>query len=233
MSSLESMYDIEFKNETGKSYGMIFKDSPRITFSKNKYRSTAVNGKIGDLVSLISGKSNAIIECDFWIISDELHESIRKISQWLSGSGKLFFSDNTDAYYEVLVVESVQTTKKTLKVGSCTVKFVVFPYEFLNDGQRERALIEYNGCSECLPTYRIKGNGQCVLSVNGKSFIVDVPGTIIIDTRRMQSYKADMTNANTLAKGNYEDLIIPNGNVNITISDGFELTIIPNWGYLL
>ena len=233
MSSLESMYDIEFKNETGKSYGMICKDRPRITFPNSKHKSTAVDGRIGDIISLISGKSNALIECDFWIISENVHESIRKIRKWLSGSGKLFFSDNTDAYYEVLVVDSVQTSKKTLKVGSCTVKFVVFPYEFLNEGQHERTSISYNGYSDCMPTYRIKGNGMCTLIVNGKEFKADVPGTIIIDTRKMQSYKEGMTNANTLVRGNYEDLIIPSGDVNIAISDGFELSIIPNWGYLL
>lgn len=233
MASLESIYDIEFKNETGRSYGIVFKDSPRITFSKTIYNSSAVNGRTGDIVSLIKGKRNAVIECDFWIISDNVQESIRKIREWLNGSGKLSFSDNADAYYDVLVVESVQVSKKTLKVGSCTVKFIVFPYEFLKDGQRERKTVKNNGYSECMPTYCIKGNGQCVLTVNGKEFSADVTESITINTRKMQSFKSDMTSANTLVRGNYEDLILPRGNVDISISEGFELSIIPNWGYLL
>lgn len=233
MARLESLYDIEFKGETGKCYGMVFTDSPKITSQTYDYNSSKVNGRIGNIISPLGGKDNATIECEFWIIADCVHESIRRIKQWLTGSGKLRFSDSSDASYEVLAIESIYFVKKTLKCGKCTVKFLVYPYEFLDNGQYEMNDIKYNPYSECMPSYRITGNGVCTLTVNGKKFEANVPGEIIIDSRKMQSYKIDYTNANTLVKGNYEDLMLPNGEVNISISEGFELMITPKWGYLV
>ena len=233
MPNLESLYDIEFNEKLGKDFGMVFLSSPKIVSASRNYKTSVVNGRLGNSISLFKGKDNATIECEFWVITDNIHESIREIRQWLYGSGKLRFSDNADAYYEVLVVDSVQVEKRTLKHGKCNVKFIVYPYEFINEGQFETEEINYNRYSECMPVYRINGEGICIQTVNGNEYEANVPGTIIIDSRKMQAFKEDYSNANTLVKGDYEDLILPHGEVSISISNGFKLSIKPNWGYLL
>lgn len=229
----KNRYDLQFRGMTGKEKGVIFSGYPDFTYGKVKYETTKVNGKIGDFVKVLGGRENTKISCTFAIVSDEIQERIRDLQSWLSGSGVLKFSDRPDCFYEVKLVDSADFQRKSRKYGVYTVGFLIYPYEFLEDGEYPYtpSVLTCNPYAECMPTYVITGNGSCVLNVNGNEFRVNVPERIYIDSRRMISYKEDHSSANILVAGDYEDLYLPNGDVNITITEGYDLQIIPHWGW--
>ena len=57
----------------------------------------------------------------------------------------------------------------------------------------------------------------------------DVGQNLTIDTDRKIAYRADGTLSNTAVSGDYEDLFLQEGENEISITDGFNLKIIPNW----
>ena len=78
------------------------------------------------------------------------------------------------------------------------------------------------------PIYTINGEGICTLTVNNNSVTVNVGQSIIINTEKELVYKNDssMTNIST---GKYKDLYLLEGNNTVTVSNGFTLSIVPNW----
>ena len=53
----------------------------------------------------------------------------------------------------------------------------------------------------------------------------------VINSELMISYKNDGQVINTDVSGDYEKLWLPHGNNVVSVSEGFVLTIIPQWGY--
>ena len=70
---------------------------------------------------------------------------------------------------------------------------------------------------------------MCTLEVNGNRMTANVGQNLTIDTDRMVAYRQDGTLQNTAVTGKYEDLYLTEGEIDIGISTGFDLKIIPNW----
>ncbi len=56
----------------------------------------------------------------------------------------------------------------------------------------------------------------------------NVGQNLTIDTDRMVAYREDEP-GDTAVTGDYEDLYIPQGDVEILVSAGFDLQVTPNW----
>ena len=57
----------------------------------------------------------------------------------------------------------------------------------------------------------------------------NVGQNLVIDTERELAYREDGTLSNTAISGDYEELFLQEGENSVTITEGFELKIIPNW----
>ena len=79
------------------------------------------------------------------------------------------------------------------------------------------------------PIYKIYGEGFCELVVNGKCMTSNVGQNLIIDTERKIAYREDGVLINTMVKGNYDELLLVEGENKISITAGFDFRIIPNW----
>ncbi len=159
--------------------------------------------------------------------------NVRALKKWLTGSGQLVISETSDCYYDVFMVERKEFERELISYGRFTVDFICFPYEFDFSGQQavkieDRKLV--NPFDESMPVYKIKGQGTCILAVNGKVMIANIDQSITIDTRRMIAYKEDV-HMNTSLTGNYTDLYLKSGENQVSITSGFELEVIPCWGW--
>lgn len=224
-------YDIEYNGETGKSQGVILAGFPVFEEMKGTYDEYPIPGRVGSLINHSGRRNNIRVNCELLAISDDVHLLFRRMKKWFGKAGKLRFTDNTDAYYEVLAIASLGSEREFRRCGRIRVQFVIFPYEFLNSGNEEYNSITYNPYCVCMPTYIVEGSGTCVITANGRTFTANVPGKLTIDSRRMISYKSDGSSGNTLVNGNYEDLWIEEGDVNLSCTSGFTLKIVPKWGY--
>lgn len=226
-------YDIEYRGDTGSHNGVLLYDYPVIGFGKKNYETYSIPGRNGEVVSTEEYLSNATISCTFSILHKAFMPKMRELRMWLRDTGNLILSESPDIFYEVLKVEYNEIERELRTFGKFTVNFLVYPYEFLRDGQNVFRALKYNPYDRCMPIYKIKGEGICTLEVNGKSMTANVGQNITIDTRLMIAYREDGEMINTEVSGDYEELWIPHGSCSIAVNQGFELEIIPRWGYSL
>lgn len=226
-------YDLQYNGETGESHNVILQDYPQFSGGTKQYTVTAVAGMRGELVSDDEGQENLSIDCVFSVISDKFALKLDDLRRWLSGTGTLQFTDGDDGFYRVWKIDYGDIERELRHYGTFSVTFVCEPFKFVVNGQDEKTIDEvaWNAYSESRPIYQIAGEGVCTLTVNGNEMIANVGQNLTIDTERMLAYRTDGTPQNTEVTGDYEGLYLIPGENSVSITSGFALSIIPNWGY--
>ena len=226
-------YDLQYNGETGKEHRVFLYDYPVIGQAAKKYDTYSVPGRDGELIGAEEYKGNLTISCTFSVLHKAFLPVIRDLKEWLSGSGKLVLSEDTETFYEVLKIEYGNIERELRYYGRFTVNFLCHPYEYLESGTRamDHKELLYNPYARCKPLYQITGNGTCTLVINGKSVTATIGQNLVIDTERMISFRVDGTINNTALTGDYEDLWLPKGVCSISITNGFDLKVVPRWGY--
>lgn len=223
-------FEIIYNGSSAADHGVFLPEYPEISQPEKRYETYTIPGRDGALISNDDSVGNITVNCIFSILDKLFVERIRDIKHWLRGTGKLSFSDSLDLFYEVLVIDYGELERELRRYGQFSVSFTCYPYEFLTNGQKVFSNLAYNPYDLCKPIYKITGEGNYTLTVNGKTIAANVGQNLTIDSRNMIAYREDGTLMNTSITGKYEDLWIPHGNVNISISGG-TLSIIPQWGY--
>lgn len=223
-------YIMRFNEHTSADFNVILYDYEKYSGGESHRESTAVAGRLGEIVSEPSYKSNLIVEVTFSIFK-KFKPKIDKIKEWLSGKGRLSFSDEPEYFYKVLAIDYGSIEREMRRFGKLTVKFTCVPFKFRNDGQMPYSDIRQNPYSESRPIYVITGEGMCTLTVNGKTMTANIGQNITINTELMCAYREDGEIQNTAVTGDYENLYLVPGDNEISVTDGFNLEIIPNWGY--
>lgn len=222
---------ISYAGETCEQHGAILNDYPSFSGGSKIYNTYAVPGMDGELVENTDYLSNLTITCVFSVVSCRVMDTIRNIRQWLSGTGSLIISDSPDIFYRVLKIEYGEITREIWKFGTFKVSFLCTPFEYLQDGQLETAALSYNPYDMAKPIYRIAGEGLCTLTVNHYEFTANIGQNIIINSELQIAYNTDRESLNSDVTGDYTKLWLPHGNNQISVSEGFQLAITPQWGY--
>lgn len=227
------MYNISFNGKTGKEFHLIPVRRPSVPAPEMRVEETEVPGMDGTLTEIDGTYENIVIpvEFNFLVPPDQWMDAYRKAKRWLTGTGELILGDDQEYYYKVLFCNITSTERTSRRLGNFEVEFTCFPYAFLVSGKNEYSIseVEYNPYMLSHPIYKIAGSGSCDLTVNGNTMDITVNQDITIDTDRMIAYNSEMTNQSTLISGYYEDLYLQEGQNEISITSGFNLTVIPNW----
>lgn len=224
-------YDIEYNRETATSHGVVLYDYAHISGGEKVYDTYSIPGAIGEAVSEDKYKENLSIECVFSVASPMFMPKMRDLKSWLTGTGHLIISDDPGVFYKVWKINYGDISREIRKFGTFSVSFVCTPYLFTREGQMETEDLSWNPGDTARPIYKIKGNGTATLTVNGKEMKATVNGDITIDTERMIAYNASGASQNTALSGDYEDLFLQKGENSVSITSGFTLSAIPQWGY--
>lgn len=227
------MYNISYKGTNCSLFGIIPVRRPSVPAPEIRVTETEIPGRDGVLVETDGcfGTITIPVEFNYLVPPDKWMDAYRKAKRWLTGSGWLILGDDQEYMYKVYYCKITDTERTSRRLGNFTAEFVCHPYAFLVDGQQEYDIadVEYNPYMVSHPTYIIFGSGACTLTVNGKTMTATVNQQITIDTERMIAYNAQMINQSSLISGDYEDLYIKEGDNTITVSEGFEMKVIPNW----
>lgn len=227
--------DVEYNGVKGSSLGIFARERPAIPAAKKKRKEIKILGRSGSLWVEEGGYEQTEVEVDFNYIGpeDAWWERWRRAQEWLSGrEGILRFSDDDGYFFWVSKVDLEENERSSLRTGRFTAVFCTKDgLSYLNSGLREHAPgdIRWNPHLVAYPVYKITGEGKFELSVNGKKFEADVGQNLTIDTERMIAYREDGTLRNADVTGEYEDIILPEGEISIEHSPGFLVRIIPNW----
>lgn len=163
----------------------------------------------------------------------------RKIKKWLlsSGTQKLQFADDLEAFYKVNKV-IINTPERILRQhGKFTVTFTCEPYTYIAAEEEEITTQLYNDFLLSKPIYRIIGQGELTININGKDIKINVgtPETII-DTDKGLVYRDGIIHNQTLT-GNYEDMYLKPGENTFELTptntqQTFQVFVTPNWRVL-
>lgn len=229
------MFDIDYN---GKSSRELVRIPERPDFPAPKKRileRAAAAGRDGDYI-ITDGAYEDIqltVEMVFITPRNQWGEHYRKIKRWLldSDDNKLTLSDDQLVYYRVKHVEISDTEREIRIGGELKAVFTLDPYTYYKSGLETYLpdKIKYNEFYTSKPVYMITGDGACTLTVNENAVKANVGQNLTIDTERMIAYRDDGGLMNTSITGDYESLYLKTGENNISITDGFNLRIIPNW----
>lgn len=168
------------------------------------------------------------IEFNFLVPPDDFAEHFRRLKRWLSGSGKLVFSDDLEWFYRVYYVNIGDSVRTSRRLGNFTASFRCDPYVYAAAGDRFLSASEclLNNYDICHPLYHVTASGAWTLTVNGNTFTGS--GGTYIDTDSMLAYDSNNNLINTSVVGDYADFYLLEGTNTISISGG-TLEVKPRW----
>lgn len=123
-------------------------------------------------------------------------------------------------------------TERTAKrKGKFEIVFTCESYMYRVDGQDEKEIGEYlyNPYMKSQPVYKIYGNGEITLEVNGNQVTAEVTEQLNIDTKLEICYNAANEISNAALTGKYEGLYLQEGDNNFKYTEGFSVVLVPNW----
>lgn len=229
------MFNISYNNKTSNNFPAYIVKRPNIPTAEEKYKAFSVKGRNGDLIIKEGTYKDISIPIEFtYVASPSMWmETFRELKGWLLGTedNRLIFSDDQGFFYKVKRVTIGTNKREYKKIGTFTVTFVCEGCQYSVDGTEYKDLNEmkYNPYNTSHPEIRIEGEGVCTLNVNNNTFTANVGQNITIDTERMISYKDNGTLQNSLVNGDYEGLYLLSGENTIEATEGFTVTIKPNW----
>lgn len=171
------------------------------------------------------------VQCSFVAEPNAFQSHARAVSAWLSADQDrtLIFSDDNDWFYKVKKVTYGDSFQRALKVAATfTITFVCEGFVYAVNG--EKPSINYTNYYETSrPLYYLTGNAAGSLTINGKTFAVNVNQNLFIDTERMIAYRSNGDLINSSITGDYEDMWLPHGDNSISVSSGLTLSVYPRW----
>lgn len=160
-------------------------------------------------------------------IKDISPAHVRNINNWLTGSGRLIFSDDPDKHYIAVCNNSLSGTRMVERLGKIPVQFVLMPFKRENESQFvPLQLTEQNvgwindssstgGTAPSEPTIKLYGNGDLgFLHVpSGQTITIhDVSEYCIIDVPSHRVFDKNNNVIMNKAEGNIEAIVNPAGN---------------------
>lgn len=228
------MFYFLINDKPNTNYNFVVTKRPNIPSTSKDYNEYNVPGRDGVLYQDLGTIQDIVIniECNYISNPDTWHYRWKQIKKWIlnTGNKRLTLSDDLDYYYRIKKIEISENERKIIQSGEFTISFTCEGYNYLISGLNTINYTNvFNLYERSKPIYKIVGEGLCTLSVNGNDCICNVGQNLTIDTYLKICYREDGTLQNTAIKADYNDLELIEGENTITITEGFELTIIPNW----
>lgn len=230
--------DFEYHESTALTEGLYISDDISIPTAEERYTEYTIPGRDGSLIYKEGSYPDIKIKIPLCFLEkpEDVSRRYSEIKRWLlMGAGNtLKLSNQSDAHYIVRRIEIDDNERSYLIKGDFSVTFIVYPYQYLDDGETQIALTDelYNSFFTAHPIYTISGSGTCTLTVNGNTMTAKITDTITIDTDRMIAYDSNGNNMNTAVSGDYTDLYLHPGNNTLAVTSGFTAQVQPNWRFL-
>lgn len=226
------MFNVILDNEIDNDSEIKVVKRPSIPCPKRKYREIEIEGRDGKLYEDLETYEDIEISVEYNFLSNDYNNIMRKVKKWILNKTKLKFSDDLEYFYKIQKISIEGNERVWKRLGRFSTKFTCKPFSYLEDGLNSITLTGnslYNDYYISEPIYNITGNGMCTLTVNGKTMVANVGGNLTIDTELMLAYRQDGIMQNTSVTGKYEDLKLAEGDNSISITNGFILSVVPNW----
>lgn len=227
------MFDVYINNRSCNELKIYPVKRPNIPAPKKKYKEYEIPGRDGKLYQDLDVYEDieVSIEFNYMTSKDRWHEVFRDCKKHFLKAKQLWLSDDPEYYHVVKKIEITTNERNSLRIGKFTVILTLDPYYYKKTGLHELTISDklFNNYDVSKPKYIIHGEGMCHLVINDIDVTCNVGQNLVIDTYLQLVYREDGTLQNTAINKNYEDMYLYEGENSISISNGFELKIIPNW----
>lgn len=211
-----------WNNRFSNDYDIVVTSLPPIVKPPQRFETITIEGKDGDITNIL-GYSSYVKKIGIAFKHEEqygiCHEKLDTISNWLNGSGKIIFSNESDRYYEGIILNQIDY-EKAIRFRTASIDIKVQPYKYdirENRLVKTESFIVYNMSKvDQLPVITIVGSGQIHLLLNDNEICqINIEDRITLDSEKQEAYK---DNVNTLMNRNmYGDFIkIPYGKSKIS-----------------
>ena len=227
--------DVEYGGIKGSSRKIYARERPAIPAARKRREEITIPGRDGALYKSDGSYEPTEIEVQFNYIGmeEDWAKRWREAQRWLGKeNARLRLSDDDGYFFWISYVDLSENERTRRRIGKFTAKFVTRDgLYYLDSGLREygKQEIRWNPYEASHPVYKVYGEGMCTIEVNGKQMKANVGQNLTIDTERMLAYREDGTLRNTDVTGEYENLYLPEGEIRIEVSYGFDIRITPNW----
>lgn len=233
---MRATFHIFYNGESCKDVGLSVISRPTIPVPEREYDTIKVEGRDGELHRDKKTYKDIEIPISFNFVSktpDVWAQDLRKVKKWLySGKdNRLILSDDPEYYYKVKKAVMSDTERTAKRKGKFEIVFTCESYMYRVDGQDEKEIGEYlyNPYMKSQPVYKIYGNGEITLEVNGNQVTAEVTEQLNIDTKLEICYNAANEISNAALTGKYEGLYLQEGDNIFKYTEGFKVVLVPNW----
>ena len=226
---------IDFNGHKNTDFGLVVSTRPSIPAPVPRGEYVQIAGRDGELLVTDNTYDNITIPVYLNYVNhpNKLGESFRRAKAWARGGGKLKMSDDHDVFYKVKAAAISDHQRRGYFGSDFVAEFICDPYTFMESGTEPIAPgTIYNPFDISHPIYKITGEGMCTLTVNGNTVTANVGQYLTIDTDLFLAYREDGTLQNSAVTGDYDKLWFITDNNEVSITNGFNLSIIPNWRIL-
>lgn len=229
---------IIFGNGTSKNYGCIIEEVPSLGAPARKSTSFSIPGRNGvilmqdDAFEDVPKSYKVAINIDN---NDELTEVSRAFCRWLYQKGyqRLEDSFEPDVYRLAYFNGPVDIENLLMMYGKATINFVCRAERFLKSGEtfidvEDGDTLHNSTGFDSKPLIHLEGTGACSISIGSQTMNVALTDYINIDCDRMNAYRQEGENANTLVSGEFP--LIKSGANSITLTGNIsKASIRPNY----
>lgn len=231
-------YNIIYNNKSNEELDIEIVKRPTIPFPARKFKEKTIEGHDGNYYIDTGTYEDMPISIEFNFVEDDLDNiraKVRSIKNWIENieDDKLILSDDPGVFFRVCKSELSEVTYQDLyEIQNFTINFTVRAYQYLLNGIKEIQLqnILFNHYDISKPTYRIVGNGTCILNINSNIINCNVNGQLTINTEFDKILEANSSYA--IGKTDIkkiQDLYLKKGKNIFSWSSGFTIYIIPHW----
>ena len=134
------MFRVTFNGEDSLQYSIIPVRRPSIPAPEERVEEIEIPGRDGVLTISDGIYKQIVIPVEFNFMSrpDEWAATYRGAKKWITGNGKLVFSDDAGCFYKVLYCKITDTERTSRKIGTFTAEFTCDPYTPITSMERKK-----------------------------------------------------------------------------------------------
>lgn len=206
-----------FNGVDSSDYLVINKLPPIIKAEKNVQK-VEIEGRDGFL-TIDYGSYKSILKPVQCTIKDLTN--IDYICGWLTGSGDIIFSNESDKVYKATIIDKIELKRGIANTYNFTINFDCQPFKYAISNEpvtltTSPATIYNSGTTSAKPVIQIYGSGNIDLNINSSVIhLTNVTDYVTIDSVLMDCYK-DTVLMNSNMNGDFPELAVGNNTISWT-----------------
>ncbi|MSD84631.1 hypothetical protein GKC32_09490 [Lactobacillus curvatus] len=227
---------LNLDNTCLEDYGLILESDPDVSVPERDIAYTSIPGRMHGSLTQKLGWKDLTIQCDVACYSfTSIKKLLRNVHGLIFDAATLWFDDDPDFYYKIKSVKIGSAPIDMQTVAKFQLVFTCDPFIYQNTWlQSYGSSFNMNNDSvlDAEPYWKIYGNGDIQLSVNGMVFKIEkITDYVEIDSQALSVYKGN-TVLDTSMTGDFP-ILKPGINEIKTVSGNVtKIEIDPRWMWL-